>query len=150
VVKAPGTTLYRAMRRASLKTSLSVANLTEYCISATLEDHTSASILTPRVTTSFGELSLASGTTLTLETYINGADSVVERCQLGPGIHGGQQWEPIACASKLWRIYRVELRKGHHRIVILQDRPLDSWMRNLPDAVSLADVCLPGMGHPFP
>jgi hypothetical protein len=138
------------MRRGSPKISLSVANLTDHCISATFEDHASASILTPRVTTGFGELSLASGTTLTLEAYINGAESVIERFELGPRISGGLQWEPIACASKLWRVYRVKLRKGHHRVVILQDRPLDSWMRNLPDAVSLAHLCLPGMAHPFP
>lgn len=140
----------RTMRRGSARTEVIVVNFTNGSVSASLQSHTSATFLDSRSAANIGELSVGSITILTLVTCIKDEESDrVKQYDLSSRISGGRKWELLDPKCELWRVYRVKIKKGQHKIVILENRPLASWMRDLSDSLSLADLCLPGLKLPF-
>lgn len=80
--------------------------------------------------------------------------SLSEKPEEGPEIYSnkiifkrrmhGRSWEPLSTHNSTWRLYRAKIGKGHQRIFVFPQRPLASWMRDLPDSLPLSSVCLPG------
>ena len=64
--------------------------------------------------------------------------------RLGRTISRRRQWEEVHIPGAPWRIYRFEMNKGHHRILVMPARDLTSWMKPLPSTVPLSALCLPG------
>ena len=65
--------------------------------------------------------------------------------RLGRTISRRRQWEEVHILGAPWRIYRFEMNKGHHRILVMPARDLTSWMKLLPSTVPLSALCLPGV-----
>lgn len=65
--------------------------------------------------------------------------------RLGRTISRRRLWEEVHTPGAPWRIYRFEMNKGHHRILVLPVRDLTSWMQPLPATVPLSALCLPGV-----
>lgn len=56
-----------------------------------------------------------------------------------------RQWEEVHIPGAPWHIYRFEMNKGHHRILVMPARDLTSWMKLLPSTVPLSALCIPGV-----
>ncbi|PVG00204.1 PLC-like phosphodiesterase [Serendipita vermifera] len=55
-----------------------------------------------------------------------------------------RKWKAISCPERYWRLYHYEISASHQRILVLPERNLASWMKELPDSLPLSSLCLPG------
>lgn len=136
------------MDRRSASETLSLVNHTKYVVNISLNANGLHLFVatTPGTVASFGHVPKMSKPVLTLSTYAKDTNYLVSQSfKLHKSILGRQKWEAFQCDSYPWRVYRVQLHKGHEIIVVLPYRDLKSWMKLLPDTISLANTCLPDM-----
>jgi hypothetical protein len=131
----------------STNIALSVLNLTDRPINASLGDIGTFSVCALHVQSSavVGHFLALPILRLTLTSYDKATDAEHSMTfNLRRRVSSNRKWEPLDCQGAPWRVYRLKLSKSHHRIVVLTERPLTSWMSDLPDSLPLSSLCLPG------
>ena len=135
------------MAPASAKVALSVLNLTDRPVNASLGDIGTFSVCALQVQSSavVGDFLALPISRLTLTSYDKATDTEHSiTFNLRRRISSKRKWEPLDCQEAPWRVYRLKLSKSHHSIVVFTERPLASWMSDLPDSLPLSSLCLPG------
>jgi 1-phosphatidylinositol phosphodiesterase len=128
---------------------LSVLNLTHESIVVHLEHPkvpTTQLIASHRIA-AVTEFPPVSQLQLSLQCYRKDSDTEsVATLKLKRHISRKRRWKFIPCPERCWRIYHYEVNVNHQRILILPERNLASWMKDLPDCLPLSSLCLPGNG----
>ncbi|KIM30164.1 hypothetical protein M408DRAFT_328255 [Serendipita vermifera MAFF 305830] len=127
--------------------TFSTLNLTQSPIAASIDGIASSakSVCQSQTCTVLGQSPAVPFVKLTLTSYDKNMETDVSvTITMLRRIPKKRKWEMLNCSGPPWRVYRLKMNKNHQRILVFPERPLASWMSDLPDSLPLSNLCLPG------